>query len=286
MLESGTKEYDFFASKKALICDESHLVAAETLERVCSGVLKDIPYRMFMSGTNVRGDGKDIVLQGVIGPWVYELDTKTAIEGGFLCPLKFTVIKTFSPTNKKEIDPMKTKRTHFLYNKEVAKKIALIANSSANKLNESSLILVEELRQIADIIKLLEVPYAYCHSASKKDASEWGLEQVNTKDSIEKFNSGEVKVIIGTSCIDTGVNLYPCHNTFNWVGGSSEVTTKQGTIGRSVRKLENSKYKQFHKPKPVSKVYDFDVEGQPILQSQLRRRLEFYKETGCPVIIV
>jgi superfamily II DNA or RNA helicase len=289
MLEKGTEEYTFFEEKELLITDESHLFAAETLDKTCHGVLHRVPYRFFLSGTNVRNDGKDIVLQSIIGKEVCSLDTKTAIEKGYLCPLNFTIIKTTSPTKKPEQkdegykDPIVEKRKHFLYNSNIADLIAKICNASATVLNESTLVLVEELTQIADLVARLKVPYAYCHSAAKKDAQEWGLEVVNTKDSIAKFNNGEVKVLIGTSCIDTGTNMYPTHNTCNWVGGSSEVTTKQGTIGRSVRKLENSKFKNLHKPKPYTKIFDFDVTNSKLLHSQLEKRVEWYEDTGCPL---
>jgi superfamily II DNA or RNA helicase len=51
MLKKGTKEYDFFSDADVVISDESHLNAANTLEETFHGVLKDVPYRFFLSGT-------------------------------------------------------------------------------------------------------------------------------------------------------------------------------------------------------------------------------------------
>lgn len=285
MLEEGTKEYLFFSKAQVLIADEAHLLPAATLERVCHGVLANTPYRIFMSGTNVRGDGKNIVLESIIGKTVMKKSTEEGIKEGYLCPLKFTIIKTFSPVTTAEKDPIKAKRKYFLNNIEVAKKAAQIANASAKILGESTLILVEELSQIRMIIKLLEVPYVYCHSASKKDAEAEGLEPVVTKQNIEKFNRNEAMVLIGTSCVDTGTNMFS-HNTINWVGGSSEVTTRQGTIGRSVRKLETSKYKDLKPPKPIAKIYDFNIDNIQMMKNQLEKRIEWYRDTGSDVIIV
>lgn len=99
---------------------------------------------------------------------------------------------------------------------------------------------------------------------------------INT--SIEDFNMGKKRILIGTSAISTGVNLFPTHITINWQGGSSEIVCKQGAIGRSVRKLELSPYKEYHEPKPFSLIIDFNVRGVPILYSMLKKRMSYYEE--------
>jgi superfamily II DNA or RNA helicase len=279
-LKEGTPAYDFFASKQQMIVDESHTFAAETLEDVCHGVLADVPYRFFLSATQTRGDGTEKLLNSIIGPCVYEMSIDEAISQGYLCPLNFTILQTFTPSTSSKKDSIENKREHFLYNKEVAKTAALIANSKWTNKQESTLILVEELRQIKLIIDLLNVPYGYVHSGSRKDAAVWGLEPVNSQEQVDRFNKGEIRVLIGTRGIATGTNLYPTHNTINCVGGSSEIITKQGTMGRSTRKLEISKYKHLHKPKPFTMIYDFDITNNPKLKAQLKKRIEWYKEAN------
>jgi superfamily II DNA or RNA helicase len=148
------------------------------------------------------------------------------------------------------------------------------------------LILVEELVQIKMLVKLLEVPYGYVHAAAKKEAAQFGLESVDSAEQIERFNKGEIKVLIGTRAIATGTNIFPTHNTINLMGGNSEIITKQGAMGRSTRKLEKSKYKEYHKPKLFSMIYDFDVKGNKILESQLKNRIKYYEESGQDVKIV
>jgi superfamily II DNA or RNA helicase len=280
-LKPGSKEYDFFQSQQVVISDESHLNAAETLEEVFHGVLSQVPYRFFLSGTQTRGDGKFELLYSIIGECVIELNTKNAIEGGYICPVKFNVIETTSPIKqefKNTKDTLTTKRHHFLYNPNITSITANIANASWKRLQESTLILVEELSQIKALTELLTVPYDYVHSASKAEAQKVGLDTKKVDEVVESFNKGEIKVLIGTSCIATGTNIYPTHNTVNWVGGSSEVKTKQGTIGRSVRKLDLSKYKEFHKPKPYSKIFDFRVSNVETLEILLKKRLSMYTE--------
>jgi superfamily II DNA or RNA helicase len=285
MLKEGTPAYDFFKNKKVFIGDESHQIAAETLAKVAHGVLSEVPYRFLLSATQTRGDGGVKFLQSIIGKEVINMNVEEGIQGGFLCPLKFKIIPTTSPSSAYRSDPIECKRLHFLRNENIAKITAQIANAKWEAREESTLILVEELGQIAMLASRLTVPFTYVHSASKKDAGVWGLKQVDPQEEIERFNNGEVKVLIGTRSVSTGVNFYPNANTINWVGGSSEITCFQGSMGRSTRKLENSKYKHLHKPKPFCTIYDFDVKNQSILENQLKKRIKFYEETGEDVVL-
>lgn len=278
MLKPGSKEYDFFSTADVVIGDECHTLAAETLEKVFHGVLNKVPYRFFLSGTIVRGDGKDRLLEAIVGREVLNKNTKYAIDGGFICPVKFFVFNTESNDTKKYKDPLEAKRNQFLYNENIANLASKLANSAWNTAKESTLILVEELEQIKMLKERLKVPFDYVHSASKADAARFGLETRKVDEIVESFNKGEIKVLIGTSCIATGTNIFPTHNTINWVGGSSEVKTKQGAIGRSVRVLEKSLYKDFHKPKPFSKIYDFKVKNISLMENALQKRIMMYKE--------
>jgi superfamily II DNA or RNA helicase len=285
-LEKGTEAYDHFHSKQLMLIDECHSFASKTLEDVCHGVFEDVPYRMFVSATVQRGDGSSKLLYSIVGPTVFRLSVKDAIAQGYLCPFKFKILPCITPSTREKKDPIENKREHLLHNKSIAELAAKIANSMALVKNESTLILVEELSQIKSIIQLLKVPYTYVHAeSSKKKLLEIGLEKVNKQDEVERFNCGKVKVLVGTSCISCGVNIYPTHHVINWAGGASEIDTFQGPMGRATRKLEISKYAQFHNPKPFSTIYDFRVIGQDILERHLQKRIECYESTGEKVQI-
>jgi superfamily II DNA or RNA helicase len=280
MLKKGTEAYAFFENKQAMMVDESHTFGAEQLNDVCHGVLADIPYRMFVSATQTRNDGTEKLLASIIGENVLTMEIKEAIDHGYLCPLKFTIVSTTSPSSKFIKDPTECKRTHFLRNPRIAEMAAKIANGCWELKKQSTLILVEELEQIEMLQKLLKVPFAYVHSADKKKAKEFNLEKVDLQDSVDMFNKGKVRVLIGTRAISTGTNLYPTHNLINWTGGASEIVTKQGSMGRATRRLEISKYKDLHSPKPYAMIFDFNVRGESILEKQLLKRIAFYEESG------
>jgi hypothetical protein len=82
------------------------------------------------------------------------------------------------------------------------------------------------------------------------------------------------------------------------VGGASEIRTKQGAVGRSVRKLKGTKYEKFHAPKDFSIIWDFKVLGVPSAQkkdgtyepsdmdNQLDQRLGDYSDSGSTISYV
>lgn len=285
-IEEGSEEWEFFSNLDAIIVDESHTWAAETLDKLCHGLFAKIPNRIFLSGTQIRGDGTGKLLQSIIGPRQVELTTAEAIAKGYICDHEFRIIEIESSNpSYQNADMIKMKRAHFLNNRNIAAFIAKFANAMAAK-GQQTLILAQELTQIAMFIKLLrpETTFAYAHSqSSKKELAKIGLEPVDSAEAVEKFNKNEVKVLIGTSCIATGTNIFPTHNTFNWSGGSSEIVTKQGVVGRSVRRHDHNPWKDKCLLKTKSIIWDFDVYDITALEHQLEKRIEFYSESRTEV---
>lgn len=281
-LKPGTKEYEEFASAQVLLVDESHLWGATTLEDICHGLFSNVPYRMFFSGTQTRGDGSEKLLQSIIGETVTSLSTKKAIEGNFICNHEFKIvpIKTTAPGYVSD-DPLTMKRKHFLHNNNIAQFIGNLANSVFMTKGEQTLVLVDEIDQINRLIPFLKIPYACATGEKRKD-----LGETDPVDAVEKFNKGEVKVLIGTSCISTGTNIFPTHHTVNWQGGTSEIRTKQGAVGRSVRKLEGSLYEKYHVPKNKAIIWDFDIVGVDIMKRHLKDRVDCYRDSGTEIKVI
>jgi superfamily II DNA or RNA helicase len=274
-----------------MIVDESHTWGADTLENICHGVLADVPYRLFMSGTQTRGDGAEKLLQSIIGKTVHTLTTKEAIAGGYIFDHDFLIVDIESSNpNMQSADVLEQKRIHFLRNKNIAAFIAKLANASALASNHQTLVLVEQLDQIAMLIPLLKVPFAYAHSESSKlklaeleSTSGVMLEKVDRADSVEKFNKGEAKVLIGTSCIATGTNIFPMRYTCNWVGGSSEIKTKQGAVGRTVRQLLANPWATLCAIFTKKTIIDFNVYDQFVLKKHLEERILCYRDSGTDI---
>lgn len=326
-VKPGSEEWKFFSNLDMLIVDESHTWGAETLEAICHGVLDKVPYRFFMSATQTRNDGAELLLQSIIGKTVVTLTTKQAVAGGYICPHTFHILSVESSNpNVNSADVMEMKRIHFLGNKNIAAFAAKLANAEAAS-GRQTLILIEELSQLVMLKKLLTVPFAFAHATKKKDElfklsmnllapaekarltkiindlennledeerfnkidkiketiTKNGIDKVDPAESVEKFNKAEVMVLVGTSCIATGTNIFPTHNTVNWVGGASEIKTKQGAVGRSVRLHKHNPYKDKCVEKKVSRIWDFDVYDIDIMSRHLIERLTFYQDSGSEI---
>lgn len=281
MLKKETKEYEEIEKSQVMIVDETHLFAAESLAETCHGVLKMIPYRFFMTGTLTRGDGTLKILQTIVGKTVVELETKEGIEKGYLGKFDVNIVKTFSPINATYKDPNKSRRVHFLNNKEIAKNVASICNSYASR-DESVLVFVDELSQIPLVTKLLNCSFGYIHgnTTDKEDQEKYGIEKCDIKKTIEDFNTGKIRVLVSTSVGFTGVNFFAQSASIFFVGSSSEIEICQSIIGRNVRILSKSKYAQYHKPRDIIHLYDFEIEQNA---SSLKKRLALYKATGQPI---
>jgi len=284
-VKPGSEEWDFFSSLDCLMVDESHTFAAETLETISYGVLANIPYRFFFSGTQTRGDGTEKLLQSIIGQTVHVLTTKEAVDGGFICPHDYRIVSIESSNpNFNDSDALAMKRAHFLKNRNICAFVAKLANAEATLKRRQTLVLVEELEQIAMLVPLLQVPYAIAHSEKKAQRlQELGIEKVTPNESVEKFNKGEALILVGTSCISTGTNIYPCHNTVNWQGGASEIRTKQGAVGRTVRLGNQNPYANRCEPKPKAVIWDFCVYDCDIMVRHLEERLVYYSDSGSEI---
>jgi superfamily II DNA or RNA helicase len=268
--------------------DESHTFGAETLEEICYGVLAEVPYRMFFSGTQTRNDGAEKLLQSIIGQTVHTLTTREAIAGGYICPHDYRIVNIESSNpNYATQDVLDMKRKHFLKNRNICAFIAKLCNAAALSRHQT-LVLVEELEQISMLLKLLKVPTVYAHSEKKPDRlATLDLSKVDPGESVEKFNKGEAMVLIGTSCIATGTNIYPMRHTINWVGGTSEIKTKQGAIGRSVRLGSHNPWRELNErncsPKTITTIWDFNVFDIFVMSRHLEDRLPYYHESGTEI---
>lgn len=286
-IKPGTPEWEFFSTLDCIVQDESHVLAAETLEEICYGVLENVPYRFFFSGTQTRNDGGIKLLQSIIGETVHTLSTKEAVEGGYICPHEYKIVSVESSNpNFNSQDALEMKRVHLLKNKNVCVFIAKLINSVA-AYRQQVLVLVEELEQISMLTKLLNVPFVYAHSEKKADRlQELGLSKVDPDESVERFNKGEVTTLIGTSCIAVGTNIYPTHHCISWIGGSSEIKIKQGTIGRAIRLGSQNPWADRCTPKTKTVIWDFNVHDVSLMVKHLGERLPFYKESGSKIEFV
>lgn len=281
MIKEDTPEHDFFSKIQVFAGDECHTLPAETLEQVCHGVLSNAPYRFFFSGSPTRADGADRLLESIIGKTVVTLTTKEAVSKGYVCPHEFKIVQIESSNPSfTSTDVLEIKREHFLRNKNICAFIAKLCNLMTER-GEQVLVLTEELNQIAMLLPKIKSSVAIAHSEKNQTRlTELGLYKVDPSESVEKFNKKEATVLIGTSCISTGTNIYPMRHTVNWQGGSSEVKAKQGAVGRSVRLPKANPFAKNCGSKERVTIWDFNVFDNYVLERHLEERIKYYMDSG------
>jgi len=240
MIEKDTDAWDWFSKCKAIAFDESHVTPAETFQKICTGLAAEIPYRFFVSATQLRTDGSELLLKGIIGPVVYRKTYLELVEEKFLKQIIPKIFEVDGP-NFNYTDPLKERQHHHLFNGNILRLAADIADKAIHGANRQTLIFVEEFRQFTKLLNFLHTSdFEFCHGgvtkATKKILPEkyW---KTDIDGAVKRFNSGELKLLIGTSAITTGVDFQPAGCGINLTGGKSEIKLRQ-MLGRLTRPVE------------------------------------------------
>lgn len=271
-----SREWEALRKTQVFIADESHQCPADTLARVCLGLVADAPWRFFFSATQMREDGLDLLLKSIIGPIVYEKTVKQGIDEGYLANLHVYMMKVRSPFAGVSSDPNENTRDHFYYNKNILRLTAELTNYFVNREKRRVLILVEELEQFAKLLPYLKVDVRFAHGGTTKENAGSLPEAYQKSDPtalVEQFNDEQFPVLVGTSCITTGCDLKANEVTFFLQGNKAEIPIWQGALGRSTRKF---KFKD-GRLKTDCRVIDFDVPSIPSVHRHSQMRKQIYQ---------
>jgi superfamily II DNA or RNA helicase len=240
-IEPTAKDWHEFAKTQVFIVDESHLTPASTLKQVCDGLAANAPYRFFFSGTQMRNDGADLLLEGIIGPVVYEMTVKQGVDEGFLSKPNFLMVEMWSPSQYVSKNPDYMLDKHFYSNKAMYARAADIANKSAQLLGHQVLILIDEVTQFQHLEPLLRTKLGFAHGGVTKTNKATVPAAYHSSDPealVDQLNAGELPILVGTSCISIGTDIRTPKTVINLQGGTSEVKIRQA-IGRGTRKTES-----------------------------------------------
>jgi superfamily II DNA or RNA helicase len=268
-IKKNSVEWDNLSQCGMVIFDESHMVPAESFKTIClDGVASMCKHRYFLSATQTRTDGSEMLLKGITGPVVYR---KTYIELANQGFLKKVNVKFFnvSPCRPPKEDPKKETRSNLYTNPSVAKFAAELAEKAYKVAGRQTVILIEEYEQFLLLKNFLTIPYEFAHGTVGEEAKktlpkEYWKCDVNSI--IEQFNKGNLPILIGTTAIATGVDIRPTGCIIYLQGGTSEIKVKQG-VGRGTRPVAHTDLW----------VIDFNIVGSPTLERHARARSEIYK---------
>lgn len=253
-----TPEDTWIKKYEVMHIDEAHQWASDTLYKLAKSTLAHCKLRYFYSATPFRNDGKSLMLNGTMGPCVFEKDTNSLIEEGSLSKVDFTIFHVDSDISYSSSDVLRMNKKHFYENRNI---ILIIAKLIKHQLDKGNQVLV--LVDIHDQEKLLRghVGGMYEYASAGKDVH--GI--------VERFNNGETRCIVGTSAISIGTNLKPVTMAINWQANKSEIKFRQGIIGRSLRLAPG---------KTKCDIVDFMVDNVELLKRHAWQRVGIYKDLG------
>ena len=283
-LPIDSEAYAKLAGKKLLVYDEAHTSSSETLEKVCFGLMKNIPLRFFLSATVMRNDGSDKLLEGITGPVVMRKNLKDLVDEGYLAKPYFKMVNVRSNSNCNSKDANIMTRHHTYYNKPLNRLAADFANKFVNLMKRPTLILVEELEQFMYLLPhfdpKLRVRFAH-GPISKVNRGIIPEEYAKDKpeDLVDEFNKGNIDILVGTSCISMGTDLRVCEAGIYLMGKTSEIKVRQ-SLGRLTRGGEKSNViNPMTGIKKKDCIYiDFCVKNVTVLENHAKKRMAIYNE--------
>jgi superfamily II DNA or RNA helicase len=273
----GTKHWDDLSSVQTFIADESHQCPASTMASVCFGVAAKACYRWFFSATQMRNDGRDLLLDGITGPIVYRMTVREGVDQGFLSKPLFKMLKVGSSHPLVTDDANRMTRTHLYYNDEVVQKIATLVNGACNA-GYPTLVLIEEVEQFSRLLPYLRFKAGFAHGPLNDDNRPKVPQPYWESDPsalVKEFNDGNLPCLVGTSCISTGTDVRAVKFLVYWQGGKSEIQVKQA-VGRGTRKKPDGQN--------FCHVVDIDVENIKVLHRHAEARREIYNDLYGPVV--
>jgi superfamily II DNA or RNA helicase len=244
---------------ECLIIDEAHRSSADTFQDFLYNT--SFPFRFGFSATPNPGDKfKWAKIRQYLGDIIYEIDPEELMEKKVLAKPKIHFLKSQgSPTPD----------WHSAY------EICISKNSSRNtqimdlveKYDTSTLILVKHI----DHGKYLEENIDGALFLSGVNSGE------ERQEAIQRFEEGELKVIIATSIFNEGISINAIRLLIIASGGKSKVETVQ-RLGRGLRTdPKTGKYDVL--------VYDFLDKGNKFTLRHSKERAKIYKKEGFDVVL-
>ena len=271
-IQPDSEAWEELSKADVFIADESHLTPASTISSICVGLAASAKYRFFFSATQIRNDGADVFLKGIIGPIVYEMDLMRGVDEGFLARPIFKMIEVESDAFDGTTDVLKAIRTHVLHNNNIYDIVGKMANKAV-EMGEQVLILIDQVDQIPYLESRLIHSRDYAFSGPVPKGLAAGFKKTDPNELVHKFNEGKLSILTGTSCIGMGTNIKPVKTMFLIMGGKSEVKITQA-IGRGTRLVEG---------KTNFNLFDFDVTNIDDIHRHSLMREDLYNKLYGPV---
>jgi superfamily II DNA or RNA helicase len=205
-----------------LIIDEAHRVAAKTYQDLNKTTWTKIYYRFFLTATYFRNQSNEhLLFEGLAGDLVYKLNYQDSVKEGYIVPVEAYYYDL--PKVPVEGYTYAQVYSELVVNNEYRNNLIASVLTSLQAQGASTLCLVKEIKHGEILSALTGIPFVN----GQDDGS---------RDYIRQFNTGEIKVLIGTTGImSEGIDSKPCEYVVIATPGKAKSGFMQ-SVGRAVRR--------------------------------------------------
>lgn len=256
-----------FQDLDMVMFDEFHHSAAKSYTDLQPD-LEHIYFKIGFTGSFTRNDNKILSLWGMLSTVLCSYSAKQAISDGFLTPMEIVIHKVAG-----------THKT--VYAKEYSENYCFNKDSQSLPMMEAIVETISTIdlhtKQILILVKLKEK----CGKQIKEYLNRSGIKATfisgddnkeTINETIQAFNKGKIRVLIGSSVIGEGIDVSATDHFFMCQGQKSEINVVQGA-GRLVRR---------HPGKTIGTYHDFRFVGTKFLNRHLKLRIEALKSHFDP----
>lgn len=242
---------------KMVLFDEFHHAASKSYTDLLRD-MEHIYYRYGFTGTFLRNDSKTLDMWGVLGNQLYYYPPSKAIADGYITKPIFEV---HSLPGVAKLNYQKEYDANYCGSKVLLQAIKRILDKVPD--GKQVLVLVDRKEKSGEIIqKYLQMHNIKCSYVSGDDKSKV------VKDAIKDFNSKKIQILVASTVLGEGIDLYSTDHLILATGGKSEIKIVQA-IGRAVRLAQG---------KDFAYVYDFKFTGTKFMEKHYDIRSDIYTD--------
>jgi len=246
-----------------IIFDEVHEFAKG---KVATKVIKSFPnaaYRMGMTATVPKDPMSRLNLISGLGRVIEEVDAKGLIGDGFLTEPIIQIIN-MEDTGTVEDTELSYREVYekFVTENDVRNDMIVELAKKIQQKPSRTLIIVKDLKHA-------EILHSRIPNSFKLEGKD---DLVVRKKTIDAFKDDKISVLIGTTIMQTGIDIPEISHLINARGLKSEIATLQA-LGRALR---------IHKSKKQVFIYDF-FDRAPYLEKHARERIKSYASLGLEI---
>lgn len=224
-VNSGRNYSDIF---DAIIIDEAHHSSSNMYKELAIFGSR-AKYTYGFTATPVRADNLELGFHGIVGPIVFQRDSKWAIENEYLCPVAITCLTV---TGLGRIREMTHQQTAYKMLSTHEKTLHTMLNLVKSGLNKGLKVLV--------LFKTVEPSAEFCEYASEMGMA---CEPAHSgyRNPFYKFKDGKTNLLVSnSSLLGEGIDLPDVDFMISCVQNSAEALTRQ-VIGRGLRYKKGKK---------------------------------------------